>query len=142
MRRITRVALLALPFVCLAACVGEGDAGSTHTTASAAEPSGRLGLTTYRCEDGSITVENRASEVVLTDTAGEVVTLPAAPAEQRSRYGVPGYALVLEGNNALFVKGRQAHGLRPVVSSAPGFESGIGFIVPGTSEVRRTRPLG
>lgn len=105
MRRTIRIALLALPFSCLAACVGEGDAGSTHATASAAEPSGRPGITNYRCEDGSITVENRASEVVLTDTTGEVVTLPAAPAEQRSRYGLPGYALVLEGNNALFVKG-------------------------------------
>lgn len=106
MRRTIRIALLAFPFACLAACVGEGDAGSTHATASAAEPSGRPGITNYRCgEDGSITVENRASEVVLTDTTGEIVTLPAAPAEQRSRYGIPGYALVLEGNNALFVKG-------------------------------------
>ncbi|MEQ1952920.1 hypothetical protein [Mesorhizobium sp. CN2-181] len=103
MRRTIRIALLAIPFACLAACVGEGDAGSTHATA---EPSGRPGVTNYRCgEDGSITVENRSSEVVLTDTTGEAVTLPAAPAEQRSRYGIPGYALVLEGDNALFVKG-------------------------------------
>jgi hypothetical protein len=105
LRRTTRVALLALPFACLAACVGEGDAGSTHAAVSAAGPAGRPGLTTYRCEDGTITVENRASEVVLTDTSGESVTLPAAPPEQRSRYGLPGYALVLEGNQALYVKG-------------------------------------
>ncbi|MDQ6434042.1 hypothetical protein RB623_08280 [Mesorhizobium sp. LHD-90] len=91
-----------MPFVCLAACVGEGDAASTH---AAAHLENRPGLATFRCEDGSITVDNRSSEVVLTDMSGETVTLPAAPAEQRSRYGLPGYALVLEGNNALYVKG-------------------------------------
>ena len=45
------------------------------------------------------------SSVQVTDPEGDSVILPAAPASQQTRYGMTGYALVLEGNDALYMKG-------------------------------------
>ena len=61
---------------------------------------------TYRCDGNlTLTVENMRSSVLLVDPQGESVTLPASPAAQRTRYGQTGYALVLEGRDALYMKG-------------------------------------
>jgi len=97
----------------LSACVEQGDAGATSGTLAAnpvslvsapAEVQPRQA--TYRCDDGGVlTVENLKSSVTLTDAQGDIVTLPAAPAAQQSRYGQEGYALVLEGRDALYMKG-------------------------------------
>lgn len=84
--------------VTLASCVSHG-AGSGDT--SAVQPA----QATYRCESGvSLTIENLGASVRLTDPDGEQVELPAAPASQRSRYGQTPYALVLEGEEALYMK--------------------------------------
>lgn len=100
----------------LSACVEQGDAGAASGTLTA-NPATSVSLVsapaevqprqaTYRCGDGGVlTVENARSSVTLTDPQGEVVTLPAAPASQQSRYGQSGYALVLEGRDALYMKG-------------------------------------
>jgi hypothetical protein len=61
---------------------------------------------TYRCDgNATLTVENMRSSVLLVDPQGDSVTLPASPASQQTRYGQPGYALVLEGRDALYMKG-------------------------------------
>lgn len=63
-------------------------------------------LATYSCGDGtSLTVRNDRTEVSLTDPEGEMVVLPASPSSQNSRYGQGAYALVLDGSEALYVKG-------------------------------------
>jgi hypothetical protein len=91
----------------LAGCVAEGNAGKDPAKAAAASGDPQPGRATYVCEDQtSITVENRLSEVMVSDSEGDVSTLPAAPAEQRSRYGIEGMAIVLDGDEALFMKGR------------------------------------
>lgn len=98
------LALLAL--MALMGCVAEGS--SAKSAAVAAEPGDPApGLATYVCEDQTaLVVDNRVTQVTVTDGEGDVSTLPAAPAEQRSRYGVEGLAIVLDGNDALFMKGR------------------------------------
>lgn len=89
---------LLLVSVALASCVSQGD---RDEVTSAVQPA----QATYRCESGtSLTVENFGASVRLTDPEGEQVELPAAPASQRSRYGQTPYALVLEGQEALYMK--------------------------------------
>lgn len=62
---------------------------------------------TYDCgEDGSITVENGRTAVRLVEAQGDSYDLPASPPTQTSRYGEGGYALVLEGREALWMKAR------------------------------------
>lgn len=79
-----------------------GTSGITLSDVSETQPR----QATYRCEGNAIiTVENMRSSVVLVDPQGESVTLPASPAAQQSRYGQAGYALVLEGREALYMKG-------------------------------------
>jgi hypothetical protein len=60
---------------------------------------------TYSCADGGIiTIENLGESVRILGAGDEAIELPASPATQRSRYGEQPYALVLEGNEALFMK--------------------------------------
>lgn len=64
-------------------------------------------LATYRCEDGtSLRVENLRSSVNIVDAEGESFMLPASPQDQISRYGQTPTSLVLDGNEALYMKGR------------------------------------
>jgi CRISPR/Cas system-associated exonuclease Cas4 (RecB family) len=59
---------------------------------------------TYRCDgDSEITLENFRTSVHVVDTRGVDIELPAAPPNQTSRYGEPGYALILEKSNALWM---------------------------------------
>jgi hypothetical protein len=60
---------------------------------------------TYSCADGSMmTIENLGASVRIRGAGDDVIELPAAPPTQRSRYGELPYALVLDGNDALFMK--------------------------------------
>lgn len=69
----------------------------------------RLGSAVYRCDNGkSMTIDNRRTMVNIIDPDGEVMMLPAAPANQTSRYGKQPVALVLDGNEALYVKPRKS----------------------------------
>ena len=65
-------------------------------------------LATYRCDDNtSLMVENTVTAVKVTSADGETLDLPAAPPGQISRYGQTIYALVLEGEEALYMKGNK-----------------------------------
>jgi len=76
---------------------------------ASAAPSPRY--STYRCEEeGEITLENFRTSVHVVDTRGLDVELPAAPPDQTTRYGQPGYALILEKGTALWM----VSGKRPV----------------------------
>jgi len=68
----------------------------------------RPGSAVYRCGGGrSMIIDNRRSAVTIVDPDGDAMMLPAAPPGQMSRYGQKPYALVLDGNEALYVKPRK-----------------------------------
>jgi hypothetical protein len=99
------ISALAVPLF-LSACVPPDPPKST-TLQSAAVPR----YATYRCDgDGEITLENFRTSVHVVDTRGVDVELPASPPNQTTRYGEPGYALILERGTALWM----VSGKRPV----------------------------
>lgn len=69
-------------------------------------------LATYSCsEDGTLRIEAAGGMVRVTliepgdpEDAPEPVELPAAPPGQSTRFGKEGYALVVEGREALYMK--------------------------------------
>jgi membrane-bound inhibitor of C-type lysozyme len=96
---------LLLPLVPLAGCVSEGTASAPVAVATPGGEATQPRRATYRCEDGStLTIENLRTSVVVTSADGESIGLPAAPAESRARYGSGAYALVLEENEALWMR--------------------------------------
>ena len=98
----------------LGACTTEGP--------SSAASDERPRVTGYHCgEDGSIRIEQRGDIVRVFEpppppdpdatepaAAPAPVELAAAPPGQRSRYGMDGYALVVEGREALWMKAGRA----------------------------------
>lgn len=94
------------PLLLAASCVSESNAGGAAAAkALAATDAPQPRHATYSCgANGSLTIDNFRSSVRLVDPEGESVELPAAPATQQSRYGQAPYALVLDGNEALYMK--------------------------------------
>ncbi|TWG92575.1 hypothetical protein L598_004900000060 [Mesorhizobium sp. J18] len=81
--------------ILLSACVA-----STETAQDGAQPR----FATYSCDDGTeMTVEAVQDKVHVVGPHGTEVELPASPPTQRSRYGTPPYALVIEGTEALWM---------------------------------------
>lgn len=109
--RNTARIIAALQFaLLLSACVAdEGPSlSATSSSVSALQPPR---YSTYRCDGGDeITIEDFRTSVHVIDTRGVDVELPAAPPSQTTRYGQPGYALVLEEPKALWM----VSGKRPV----------------------------
>ncbi|MEP9374641.1 hypothetical protein [Mesorhizobium sp. KR1-2] len=104
---ILRSALVLSPLLLAASCVSESNAGGAAPKVSVAydadtpQPS----HATYSCGAGrAITVDNFRTSVQVVDPEGDSVELPASPATQQSRYGQTPYALVLDGNEALYMK--------------------------------------
>ena len=84
-----------------AACVADDPATSQASATLPSQPR----LATYDCgDDGAITVENMSTTVRLVEAEGDSFVLPASPPTQASRYGEGGYALVVEGREALWMK--------------------------------------
>ncbi len=110
---LMRVAIALCPLLPAAACVSESNAGgAAHTGAASATTlavseagAPQPAHAVYSCGPrGQLTVDNFRSSVRLVDPEGDNVELPAAPATQHSRYGQTPYALVLDGNEALYMK--------------------------------------
>jgi hypothetical protein len=98
------VPALAVPLL-LPACVPPDPPGA----GAAAVPAPRYA--TYRCDgDGEIMLEDFRTSVHVVDAKDVDVELPAAPPDQTTRYGQPGYALILEKGTALWM----VTGKRPV----------------------------
>ncbi|MCV0394438.1 MAG: hypothetical protein K5872_15630 [Rhizobiaceae bacterium] len=101
---------LLLCLTILAGCVS--DQGSADDPREAGEER-QPAVATYSCgEDGGIIIENKGDSVVVAATssgeeAPDPVELPAAPADQRSRYAASIYALLLEGREAMWIAGRE-----------------------------------
>ncbi len=119
-RLAARVAVTLLPLTFCAACVSGPGAKAPNGIAGAAsgDPSGMAivteaevsqpGTATYNCADGGMmTLQNLGTSVRILGPDGVVEELPASPANQRSRYGQAHDAIVLDGREALVVKGGQ-----------------------------------
>ncbi|MCA0011657.1 hypothetical protein LB561_05640 [Mesorhizobium sp. B292B1B] len=64
---------------------------------------------TYNCADGGrMTIENLGSSVRVLGPDGTSEDLPAAPANQNSRYGETHDAIVIDGREALVMKAGSA----------------------------------
>ena len=57
--------------------------------------------------DGRIGVEFLGDRVRVTEADGSIVELPAAPPGQRNRFGEGVSAIVIEGREALYMRGRR-----------------------------------
>ena len=108
--------------ICLLLAPLSALAGCTATPPPANRPSvpAQPRMAAYRCgDDGDIRIENLGSMVRVYEPIEEgtlpeegdadapgwaPIELAAAPPGQQSRYGSNGYALVLEGNEALWMK--------------------------------------
>lgn len=87
---------------------GQPDGAASQSRVAAVVAPPRAGSAVYRCGGGqSLTIDNRRTSVTLLDPDGETMLLPAAPSGQTSRYGQKPYAIVLDGNEALYVKPRK-----------------------------------
>lgn len=87
----------------VSACVPQDTQATAAIAADPAQPS----TASYDCGDGArITVENLGPAVRVVDTDGSSVELPAAPASQNSRFGAGADAIVIEGREALLIRGK------------------------------------
>src|SRR5262245_50734869 len=92
-------------FVCLATAACTTAQQKRPAAAGSDETTSQPSTATYSCADGGmITIENFGASVRIMGAGDDVIELPASPDSQRSRYGEQPYALVLEGNDALFMK--------------------------------------
>ncbi|TIT19855.1 MAG: hypothetical protein E5W70_23805 [Mesorhizobium sp.] len=115
LRRTFRMALAIPPLLAAAACapqtsapkLGNTPAASVPLAPAASEPTARQPRTaTYKCTDGSVmTIENLGTSVRVLGPDGTSSELPASPANQTSRYGEAHDAIVIDGREALVMKG-------------------------------------
>jgi hypothetical protein len=99
------MALALFPMLITAGCVPNGPkAGSPAATTDLAAPQPRTA--TYNCADGArITIENLGTSVRVLGPDGASEDLPASPANQSSRFGEAHDAIVIDGRDALVMKG-------------------------------------
>jgi hypothetical protein len=114
--------LVLAPLLVAAACVPQTNAPKAASTAAAvsmapgapstaapiivdtAVPQPRTA--TYNCADGGrITIENLGTALHVLGPDGTAEDLPASPANQNSRYGAAHDAIVIDGREALVMKG-------------------------------------
>lgn len=116
--RMVRVAFVLFPVACSACMSNQGakvledktligpDGEKTAMTITAEKEISQPATSTYNCADGSLmTIRNLGSSIRVIGP-DEEEELPAAPANQRSRYGKGVDAVVLDGREALVIKGR------------------------------------
>ncbi len=107
-RRNVRAVLALLPLIATGACT-TSPAGPPHvasvatsTTSEAAQPA----MAAYACADGeTMTIRNVGTSIRLIGPNGMEEELPASPENQRSRYGEAHDAIVLDGREALVMRG-------------------------------------
>jgi hypothetical protein len=101
--RTFRIMLVVPPLLIAAACVPQNSA-SEATAGSADDPQPRSAI--YSCTNGSkMTIENFGSSVRVLSADGTSQDMPASPANQTSRFGEAHDAIVIDGRDALVMKG-------------------------------------
>ena len=123
LRRTYRITLAVVALLSTAACVPQNNApkavsaaappvsmapGAPVTaapiTVETAAPQPRTA--TYNCAGGDrITIENLGTSLHVLSADGTAEDLPASPANQNSRYGAAHDAIVIDGREALVMKG-------------------------------------
>ena len=84
----------------------EGDASGRASYDDNASYSGRYA---YRCDNGErIQVENTVTQVAIAAADGAVVQLPASPADSHTRYVQDQYAIIFDGQEALYFRPKEA----------------------------------
>ena len=123
LRRAFRMTLVLGPLLVAAACVPQSNAPKAASTAAAAvsiapgAPSTAAPIivdtaapqprtATYNCADGGrMTIQNLGTSLHVLAADGTAEDLPASPANQNSRYGIAHDAIVIDGRDALVMKG-------------------------------------
>lgn len=112
--RTVRMTLVLLPLLIVAACVSQTNAPKAgNPAAAAASPASAATAlmpqprtATYNCTDGGkMTIENLGTSVHVLGPDGASEDLPASPANQTSRFGQAHDAIVIDGREALVMKG-------------------------------------
>ncbi|HEY4191660.1 MAG TPA: hypothetical protein VGM46_03365 [Mesorhizobium sp.] len=111
-RRNYRMASALMPLCLAAACASQPAAPSLAPTVSVPAPapeiSSQASTLTYNCADGGMmTIQNLGTSIRLLGPSGIDRELPASPPDQRSRYGKAHDAIIIDGRDALVVKGGQ-----------------------------------
>jgi hypothetical protein len=105
LRRAFRVVPLVLLLLAAAACVPQNSApkaGNAAADLTAPQPR----TATYNCADGGrMTIENLGTSLRVIGPDGTIEDLPASPANQNSRFGIAHDAIVIDGRDALVMKG-------------------------------------
>ncbi|TIL81838.1 MAG: hypothetical protein E5Y81_01090 [Mesorhizobium sp.] len=103
LRRTFRVTLALCPLLTTIACVSQTNAPKAgNPLADSPQPR----TATYTCAGGArITVENLGTSVRVLGPDGASEDLPASPANQNSRFGAAHDAIVIDGRDALVMKG-------------------------------------
>lgn len=111
-----RTILAVLPLIAVSACVsqpGTPQAGASGLGPSAAPTAvsvetdpAQPRVASYTCADGGrMTVENLGGSVRVVGSDGMSEDLPASPSNQNSRFGFEHDAIVIDGSEALVMKG-------------------------------------
>jgi hypothetical protein len=104
LRRTFRVTLALFPLLITAACVSQTNAPKAGNPTDLTAPQPRTA--TYKCADGgTMTIENLGTSVRVLGPDGASQDLPASPANQNSRFGEAHDAIVIDGRDALVMKG-------------------------------------
>lgn len=98
--RLFCISVLALT---AAACVSENNG-----TAPAASQSSNVSVGTFDCGDGeSLTIRRTGTVLLVSDSQDDSAQLEPSPPGQNVRYDADGYALALDGREALWMKAGQ-----------------------------------
>lgn len=96
-----------LPLLAIGACstTPAGPHG-VSLSAAAGEDTAQPAIAAYSCADGeTMTIRNVGTAIRLIGSNGMEEELPASPVNQRSRYGEAHDAIVLDGREALVMRG-------------------------------------
>ncbi|WP_352859603.1 hypothetical protein [Mesorhizobium sp. M1163] len=106
LRRTFRIALAVSSLLAAAACAPQTSGPKLENTAVGESSAPQPRKATYKCADGSMmAIENLGTSVRVLGPDGSSSELPASPANQTSRYGEAHDAIVIDGRDALVMKG-------------------------------------
>ncbi len=88
----------------LAAGAAQGDAATNYDDNALS-----AGKASWRCDNGeTYLVDNTVTQIVVISPDGQTMTMPATPADSRTRYVLQQYAFVVDGEEALFFRAKSS----------------------------------
>lgn len=109
LRRDFRMTLALLPLWIVSACVSQpATPATTGSSAFASLAETQPNTATYACADGGMmTIQNLGTSIRMLGPDGIAQEFHASPPNQTSRYGEAHDAIVIDGREALVMKGGQ-----------------------------------